>query len=58
MPKTRVDRKFEEAKQTLTTKEDLANANVEIIKWMVALIIGLFIALIGSMAAIMKLILH
>ena len=53
---TKVDRKFDEAKITIATKEDIANAKVEIIKWMVALILGLFIALIGSMAALIKLI--
>ena len=55
---TKVDKKFEEAKATLATKEDLANAKVEIIKWMVALIIGLFIALVGSMTAIIKFMIH
>ena len=31
---TRVDKKFEEAKTTLATKEDVANSRAEIIKWM------------------------
>ena len=40
----KVDKKFEDAKQLLATKEDLANVKSEIIKWM-------FIFWIGQMAA-------
>jgi len=54
----KVDRKFEDAKETLTTKEDLANTKVDIIKWMVSLILALFIALVGAMAAIIKLMIN
>ena len=68
-----VDSKLKESNETNlkinATKEDLArvegrlesniaNAKVDIIKWMVALIIGLFIALVGSMAALIKLMIH
>ena len=52
------DNKFEDAKQTLATKEDLANTKVDIIRWMFALVVGLFIALVGSMAAIIKLMIN
>ena len=59
---TRVDKKFEDSKNELATKKDIAdlrvemaNIKVDIIKWVVALIIGLYIALIGSIAAIFKL---
>jgi hypothetical protein len=31
---TKVDRKFEEAKQVLATKEDIANSKADMIKWM------------------------
>jgi hypothetical protein len=31
---TKVDRKFDESKATLATKEDLANLRAEMIKWM------------------------
>ena len=54
----KVDDKFEDAKQTLATKEDLANTKVDLIKWMVALWLGLFIALVGAMAAIIKLMIN
>jgi hypothetical protein len=54
----KVDHKFEDAKQTLATKEDLANTKVDLIKWMVALLLGLFIALVGAMAAIIKLMIN
>ena len=66
---TKVDNKFEEAKQTIATKEDLAKlevrltekiaeTKVDLIKWMVALVLGLFIALVGAMAAIIKLMIN
>ncbi len=54
----KVDHKFDEAKQTLATKEDLANTKVDLIKWMVALLLGLFIALVGAMAAVIKLMIN
>ena len=54
----KVDHKFDKAKQTLATKEDLANTKVDLIKWMVALLLGLFIALVGAMAAIIKLMIN
>jgi hypothetical protein len=41
---SRVDKKFDEAKQYLATKEDVANTRAEIIKWM-------FIFWIGQIAA-------
>ncbi len=43
----KVDRKFEEAKQTLATKEDLANTKVDLIKWMVGFWIAQMAAIIG-----------
>ena len=39
-------------------KADIANSRADTIKWMVGLIIGLFIALMGSMAAMIKLMMH
>jgi hypothetical protein len=61
----KVDDKFEDAKQTLATKEDIARIDIKIaetkvdlIKWMVALLLGLFIALVGAMAAIIKLMIN
>ena len=61
----KVDDKFEDAKQTLATKEDIARLDIKIaetkvdlIKWMVALLLGLFIALVGAMAAIIKLMIN
>ena len=63
----KVDDKFDDAKQILTTKEDFANlrtefktdlsvVKVDLIKWMVSLVLTLFLALVGAMAAIVKLI--
>jgi len=40
------------------TKQDIANSKTDIIKWLVSLIIGLFIALIGSMITILKIMNH
>jgi hypothetical protein len=54
----KVDDKFNDAKQSLATKEDLANTKVDLIKWLVALLLGLFIALVGAMAAIIKLMIN
>ena len=54
----KVDDKFDDAKQTLLTKEDLANTKVDLIKWMVALLLALFIALVGAMASIIKLMIN
>ena len=60
---TKVEKAFENKKDVLATKQDIkilevkiAENKADIIKWMVALILGLFIALIGSMAALIKLI--
>ena len=59
-----VEHKIEE---TLAEKKDtivaeiqtkIAESKVELIKWMVALILGLFIALVGSLTAIIKIIDH
>jgi len=51
--------------KTIATKADIiqlevkiAETKVELIKWMVALIVGLFLALIGSLTAIIKIIVH
>ncbi|MBU3661534.1 MAG: hypothetical protein FGM14_16850 [Flavobacteriales bacterium] len=44
---TKVDHKFNEAKQTLATKEDLANTKVDLIKWMVGFWIAQMAAIIG-----------
>ena len=48
---TKVDKKFEEAKSILATKEDLArdigNAKVDLIKWMVGFWIAQMAAIIG-----------
>jgi len=51
--------------KTISTKADIiqlevkiAETKVELIKWMVALIVGLFLALIGSLTAIIKIIVH
>ena len=61
----KVDDKFEDAKQTLATKEDIARIDIKIaetkvdlIKCMVALLLVLFIALVGAMAAIIKLMIN
>jgi hypothetical protein len=43
----KVDHKFDEAKQTLATKEDLANTKVDLIKWMVGFWIVQMAAIIG-----------
>ncbi len=43
----KVDHKFDEAKQTLATKEDLANTKVDLIKWMVGFWIAQMAAIIG-----------
>ena len=43
----KVDRKFEDAKLTIATKEDLANTKVDLIKWMVGFWIAQMAAIIG-----------
>jgi hypothetical protein len=43
----KVDHKFDEAKQTLATKEDLANTKVDLIKWMVGFWVAQMAAIIG-----------
>jgi hypothetical protein len=39
--------KFDDAKQTIATKEDLANTKVDLIKWMVGFWIAQMAAIIG-----------
>jgi hypothetical protein len=43
----KVDDKFNDAKQSLATKEDLANTKVDLIKWMVGFWIAQMAAIIG-----------
>jgi hypothetical protein len=43
----KVDHKFEDAKQTIASKEDLANTKVDLIKWMVGFWIAQMAAIIG-----------
>lgn len=43
----KVDHKFEDAKQLLASKEDLANTKVDLIKWMVGFWIAQMAAIIG-----------
>jgi hypothetical protein len=43
----KVDDKFGDAKQSLATKEDLANTKVDLIKWMVGFWIAQMAAIIG-----------
>ena len=43
----KVDHKFEDAKLTIATKEDLANTKVDLIKWMVGFWIAQMAAIIG-----------
>ena len=43
----KVDHKFEDAKQLIATKEDLANTKVDLIKWMVGFWIAQMAAIIG-----------
>jgi hypothetical protein len=61
----KVDKRLEDKTNVFATKEDIARietkiaeSKVETIKWLVGLIIGLFIALVGSLSAIIKLIVH
>lgn len=44
---TRTDKKFEEAKAVLATKEDLANTKTDIIKWVFAMFLALMLAIVG-----------
>ena len=46
----KVDRKFDEAKLTLSTKEDLANTKAEIIKWMFIFWMGQVAVIAGLLA--------
>lgn len=59
---TQVDEKLKDFKSELATKEyvtaELAKMKVELIKWMVGLIFGLFIALVGALATIIKVMIH
>jgi hypothetical protein len=43
----KVDHKFEDAKQLLATKEDLANNKAELIKWMFIFWIGQITVIVG-----------
>ena len=43
----KVDKKFEEAKLHLATKEDLANTKNDIIKWVFAFFVTLMLAIVG-----------
>ena len=43
----KVDDKFNDAKQSLATKEDLANTKVDLIKWRVGFWIAQMAAIIG-----------
>ena len=51
----KIDKKFEESKKELATKHDLKDMEIRLIKWMVSFFIGLFVALLGSFAAILSL---
>ena len=51
---TRVDRKFEDAKHQLATKEDLANTKADIIKWMFIFWVGTVGVLSGIMFAMLN----
>ena len=44
---TKVDKKFEEAKAIIATKEDIANSKVEILRWMFRFFIVIILAIIG-----------
>ena len=44
---TKVDKKFEEAKAAIATKEDIANSKVEILRWMFSFFIVIILAIIG-----------
>ncbi len=46
----KVDRKFDEAKQTLATKEDIANTKAELIKWMFIFWMGQVFVVAGLLA--------
>jgi len=48
------EEKINQKKDIFLTKDD----KVDLIKWMVSLIIGLFIALVASMATLLKLMIH
>ncbi|MDX2001210.1 MAG: hypothetical protein SFW35_02185 [Chitinophagales bacterium] len=50
----RVDKKFDEAKQYLATKEDLAQTKADIIKWMFIFWVGTIGVLSGIIFAIMS----
>jgi len=43
----KVDKKFEDGRQFLATKEDLANTKVDLIKWMVGFWVSQMAALVG-----------
>jgi hypothetical protein len=51
---SKAEEKINQKKDIFLTKDD----KVDLIKWMVSLIVGLFIALVTSMAALLKLMVH
>lgn len=51
---TRVDKKFEEAKQVLATKQDLAETKADIIKWMFIFWVGSVGILSGIMFTLLN----
>lgn len=50
----RVDKKFEEAKQYLATKEDVANAKSEIMRSIYVVGLIQFLAVVGSVLAVVN----
>ena len=51
---TKVDRKLEEKKDVLATKEDIANLRADIIKWMFLLWIGQLASLLAILQIFFK----
>ena len=51
---TRVDRKLEEKKDVLATKEDIANLRADIIKWMFLFWIGQLASLLAILQIFFK----
>ena len=50
-----VENKFEQNKDTLATKVDIANVKAELIKWMFIFIVGQTTVTIGVMIAVLQL---
>lgn len=50
-----VENKFEQKKDTLATKVDIANVKAELIKWMFIFIVGQTTVTIGVMIAVLQL---